>query len=433
MTPSDQALATRAVAGHVFNPYYEWLSIPPEEQPADLYRVLGLKRFESNAKVIHSAADRQMAHVRTFAGGPQGGIAQRVLNELANARVVLTDEKRKAAYDFTLQAANSDEEASQTQADAAASAAQGQTLGAYRVLHLILQGATGNVYKAIRGGDRQVVALKVVPEKLAADENFLKRLRREFNLTQGMSHPHVVSSYELGEAQGRTYLAFEYVGGADLGRLVSEHGPLDVPNAVEICKRIAEGLSHLHRKGIVHRNLKPQSVFVNVQGAVKIANLTMALEDDVRALLANHDRDLTQPGEALGSPDYLAPEQAVDAHTVDGRADLYSLGCTLHYLLTGKPPYGGKNATQKLHAHREAAVPSLRAARAEVPEWLDELFQKLLAKRPGERPASANDVARILDGRAEKQFNTTLLIVGGVAAAVLIFLLGLVVVSQLNR
>jgi Protein kinase domain len=417
-----------------FDPYYKWLSIPPEEQPANFYRLLGLKELEADIDVINSAADRQMSHVRTFAGGPNGAIAQRVLNELSSARVMLSDPARKKAYDAMLRAAASGEK--QLQAEAATSptaetpAAKGNDFGNYQILALITNANTGAIYKAQRRSDGLIVSLKVVPKELAKQTEFMKRLKREFDLTKNIQHPHVVASYELGEVQGRPFLAFEYVGGADLGRVVNEHGPMAVPIAIETARRIADGLAHLHSKGIVHRNLKPQNVLVSVQGNLKIANLTMALEDDARAFLGGHEQNLTVMGQTLGTPDYISPEQAADSHSVDGRADLYSLGCTLHYLLTGRPPFQEKNAMAKIMAHQQSPVPSLRSSHAEVPVWLDNLFQKLLAKKPADRPANAAEVVKSLSDTSEATWNKTAIIAGIVAVAVVAFLIVLVIISR---
>lgn len=272
-----------------FDPYYKWLSIPPEEQPANFYRLLGVKELEADTDVIQSAADRQMAHVRTFATGPNGAIAQRVLNELSGARGMLTDPARKKAYDAMVRSAAS--EAKQVAAEATqelpdeAPAAKGNTFGDYQVLALISHAKTGSLYKAQRRSDGLIVSLRVVPRELGKSVEFMKRLKREFELTKNVQHPHVVASYEMGEVQGRPFLAFEFVGGADLARVINEHGPLAVPVAIETARRIAEGLAYLHSKGIVHRNLKPQNVLVSVHGHLKIANLTMAVQDDARAFL----------------------------------------------------------------------------------------------------------------------------------------------------
>jgi hypothetical protein len=190
-----------------FDPYYEWLSIPPEEQPANFYRLLGLKVFEANEKVISSAADRQMAHVRTFALGPKAGLAQRVLNELSGARVMLLEPARKAAYDAMLRSAAREEENTRTSMQVAeqkpapsgeAIAEKGVSFGDYLVLQPISIGSTGHVYKARRKQDGAIVSLKVVPKSLAKSEEFIKRLQREFDITCTIQHPNVVAGYELG-------------------------------------------------------------------------------------------------------------------------------------------------------------------------------------------------------------------------------------------
>lgn len=136
----------------------------------------------------------------------------------------------------------------------------------------------------------------------------------------------------------------------------------------------------------------------------------MALEDDARAFLGGHEQNLTVMGQTLGTPDYIAPEQAADSHAIDGRADLYSLCCTLHYLLTGRPPYQEKNAMAKIMAHQQSPIPSLRISNADVPVWLDDLFQKLLAKKPADRPANAAEVVKSLSETSEATWNKTAII-----------------------
>lgn len=423
-----------------FDPYYEWLSIPPEEQPANFYRLLGVKPGEANLNVIASAADRQMSHVRSFAGGPRAGISQRVLNELSQARTMLLDPPRKAAYDAMLRAAESDAAKAKaalaqpaTDGPAEKPLAKGNSLGDYQILQGISRDESGTLYKAMRKSDGQVLSLKLIPAELGKNPEYIKRLRREFELTRTLKHYNLIAGYDMGEASGRPYLTFEFVGGADLARVVAEHGPLAIPTAIEVTRRIAEGLAYLHEKGVVHRNLKPQNILVNVQGVVKIANLTMAREEDSRAFLAGRDYNITMQGAAIGTPEYLAPEQAADAREVDGRADVYSLGCTLYHLLVGRPPYGGKNAMSILLAHAKEPIPSLREARPEVPEWLDELYQRMLAKKPDERIASAAEVAKLLAAGGEKPeptFTMPIIVAGTVTAVVVIFLLVLVVLSQ---
>jgi serine/threonine-protein kinase len=343
------------------------------------------------------------------------------LKELYLARVKLLHPDRRKAYDDVLVSALVEQEelarqilaahaAEQTQqhpadtqtrvapeSEAERVAEQGESFGNYVLLAPVSVGPHGHVYKARRKDDAAVVSLKVVPRSLAKSAEFMQRLRREFEITQRMNHPHVVAGYELGEEQGHPFLAFEFVGGTDLERLIAKQGPLSVATTVEVVRQVAEGLAYLHEHGVVHRNLKPQSILMNVQGTVKIANLTKAVEDDARALRAGRENNLTMMGQTIGSLHYLPPEQAVDSHKVDGRADLYALGCTLHTLLLGYPPFHGRDVIETLKAHRAGPIPSLRKVRRDVPRWLDQLFRQLLAKKPEDRPASAAAVVQLLD------------------------------------
>ena len=183
----------------------------------------------------------------------------------------------------------------------------------------------------------------------------------------------------------------------------------------------------------MHRNLKPQNILVNVRGAflVKIANLTMAREEDSHAFLAGRDYNITMEGAAIGTPEYLAPEQAADARDVDGRADVYSLGCTLYHLLVGRPPYGGKNMMAILMAHKKEPVPSLREAARSA-----RMARSALPANDGReagRPhlcCRSRKAARRRRSKPEPTFTTPIIVAGAVAAVVVLFLLVLVVLSQ---
>jgi serine/threonine protein kinase len=398
-----------------FDPYYEWLSIPPGEQPADLYRLLGLQRFEKNIRVIRSAADRQIAHVRAFSTGSQGRLARKVLKDLYLARLQLLHPQRRLAYDALLASAEVEQEEiamhfvaarerrrstrdTPRTLDGAGSEFldEGELFAGYEIMQPVSIGPHGIVYKARRCVDGLIVSLRIMPATLLKSPEFLPRLRREFSILQSLNHPRVVAAYELGEMQGQPYLAFEYGGGTDLERYLIQSGPLSVAMATEILHQVTEGLSYLHQNGVFHRNLKPQSILLGVQGEVKIANFLKAVEDDSRSGGAYSDNNLTVMGQAIGSLQYLPPEQAVDSHGVDGRADLYALGCTLHTMLVGHPPYHGRDTLETLKAHRLGAIPSLRASRRDVPRWLDALYCRLMAKRPDERPSSAEDVEFVI-------------------------------------
>lgn len=223
------------------------------------------------------------------------------------------------------------------------------------------------------------------------------------------------------------HLALEYVGGASLQNIVQQYGPLPVEPVVQLLIGAADGLAYLHDLGIYHRNVKPENLLVNHRGQLKIANLILAKLDDEAALEAMGDGEaLTQPGQMLGSVDYLAPEQAVDASTIDGRADIYSLGCTIHTLLTGKPPYQAKGTMAMVMAHRTEPIPSIRTLRPDVPEWLDKVFRKTMAKEPRDRYANMHEVSAALQ-RGGNLSRRQLTIIASVTGAILLALVVLVI------
>jgi len=193
--------------------------------------------------------------------------------------------------------------------------------------------------------------------------------------------------------------------------------------AIDYVVQAARGLTQLHLHGVYHRNLKPQALLVDLQGRLKVGNLLMAKVDD-RSELA-HDEDLTRQGTLMGSADFLPPEQALDASSVDGRSDIYALGCILNFLLLARPPYPAKGLMDKLKAHKMLPVPNLCAVRADVPEHVQTTFAKMLAKEPNQRYPFVADVIdalcpRDLEAEAETRMNYGLIIGGGVALVVVL-------------
>ncbi len=189
------------------------------------------------------------------------------------------------------------------------------------------------------------------------------------------------------------FLVMEYVMGTDLATLVKQQGPLPIDQAIDYLTQAALGLGQLHAHGIYHRNLKPHVLLVDVQGRLRITNLLLAKIGEQSDLPAE---ELTTMGEAMGSLDYMPPEQAIDARQADARSDVYSLGCTLFYLLIGRPPYVAKGAMQKVLAHKQAAIPSLPALRSETPAWLEQVYQKMVAKQPDARYQDADELLAAL-------------------------------------
>jgi eukaryotic-like serine/threonine-protein kinase len=239
------------------------------------------------------------------------------------------------------------------------------------------------------------VAVKVSDPGQAGDGEIVARFRQEQSLSLRLAHPNLVAAYEVGQVEGVPYLVLEFVEGRDLAWLLRQRGPLPAAEACEVVRRAALGLEHLHRHGLVHRDVKPANLMLTPSRQVKVLDLGLARRLRVPA----PGERVTSPGQCLGTPDYMAPEQCLDSHAVDGRADIYALGCTLYELLTGRPPFAGpahESVFLKMKAHVEAPVPPVRGRRPEVPEWLAAVLERMLAKDPTGRFVSAAGVVAAL-------------------------------------
>jgi tRNA A-37 threonylcarbamoyl transferase component Bud32 len=263
---------------------------------------------------------------------------------------------------------------------------RGLVVGNYVLLEPIGKGGMGQVYKAQHKKMKRVVALKVLPSAATKSREAVRRFQREVEAAAKLAHPNIVTAYDAAEEHGVHFLVMEYVEGQDLASRVKEQGPLPVAEAMDCVLQAAQGLDYAHRQGVIHRDIKPGNLLRDTRGTVKVLDLGLArVADPLGSTEPTADPALTQSGQLMGTLDYLSPEQALDARQADARADIYSLGCTLYYLLTGRGPYGGETLTQKLLAHREQPIPSLRAVRGDVSETLDVFFQRLVAKRPEDR------------------------------------------------
>jgi serine/threonine protein kinase len=262
----------------------------------------------------------------------------------------------------------------------------------YRVLGLIGRGGMGVVYKAIQQRLDRVVALKVLSPSLVSRPDFDRRFGQEAKAIARLSHPNIVQAYEADQVGELRFLVMEYVDGVSLDRLVQQRGPLPVEEACDLVRQAALGLEHAHERGLVHRDVKPANLLLTATGQVKIVDFGLAhlpwAETSVTSSVI------------VGTPDYLAPEQARNARRGDVRNDVYSLGCTLYHLLAGRPVFPFGTALQKLIAHQESPPPPIGAVRPDVPQALADLLERLLAKDPARRPASAAAVARELAGEA---------------------------------
>ena len=269
--------------------------------------------------------------------------------------------------------------------------------GNYIVTDKLGHGGMGVVYKAIHQRMRQVVALKVMSRTALESPVAVERFRREVEAAARLDHPNIVAAYNADEYRGAYFLVVEFVDGNDLGRVVKEHGPLPVGEAVKYILQAARGLAHAHAAGVVHRDIKPSNLIRDRQGTIKILDMGLVRLDDAPGSGASDATSLTEAGSILGTMDYMSPEQAENARLADHRSDIYSLGCTLCYLLTGQPPFAGASLMEKLLAHRETPIPSLRSSRPDVPESVDAVFRRMLAKRVDERHPSMEAVIRDLE------------------------------------
>ncbi len=287
----------------------------------------------------------------------------------------------------------SKEVATQTKPDFVA---VGTKLGPYELVRKLGQGGMGAVYEARHTKLNKTFALKVLPAGFALNEGAVTRFEREMQAIGKLDHPHIIKATDAGEFQGTHYLVMEYIEGTDLSVLVKTRGPLSVRDACKAIRQAALGLQHAHEHGLVHRDIKPSNLFVTKSGQIKLLDLGLArLGDD-----GEQQRGLTSVGQILGTPDYMAPEQWDDTHSVDARADLYSLGCTLCFVLTGRAPYADvtkSSLLQLMKAHVEGAIPNLTDTRLDVPPELNAIFVRLLAKQAEARYPNAAEVIAALE------------------------------------
>jgi serine/threonine-protein kinase len=279
----------------------------------------------------------------------------------------------------------------------------------YRIISELGAGGMGAVYKAEDLLMGRLIAIKVVAPHLTAKSGAVARFRKEIMAAAQLKDHRIVTAHDAGEAGGSHFLVMEYVEGASLDRLVARKGPLPVAMACTFARQAALGLQHAAEKGMVHRDIKPQNLMVTRKGQVKILDFGLArfaradeeatssgrLPFGAGKVVAN--AGATNPNQLMGTPDYLSPEQAKNSHDVDPRSDVYSLGCTLYFLLTGKPPFAtATTLIDKLLAHTHDDPPPIREARFEVTEGLANVLAKMMAKDPADRYQTAAEAAAAL-------------------------------------
>ncbi len=276
-----------------------------------------------------------------------------------------------------------------------------ETIGTYQVTGVLGKGGMGTVYKAVHPQLEKTVAIKLIGADCITNTNAVARFQREIKVVGRLDHPNIIRATDAGTAEGRQYLVMEFVDGSDLKEIVDRHGPLPINDACDIVYQTAIGLHHAHEHALVHRDIKPSNIMLTRSGVAKLLDMGLAR--------ATWDEDpaseqLTGAGQICGTIDFMPPEQWESTHEVDARGDLYSLGCTLFFILTGRVPFAGPSygsVAKKMKAHLLEDAPSVVGLRGEVPAELGQVIAKTLLKQPSERFATALEFAEAL-----QQFRT---------------------------
>lgn len=254
--------------------------------------------------------------------------------------------------------------------------------GEYVVLEKVGSGGMGQVFKARHRPTGKLVAVKVLSADAVKNRRLIERFKKEARAVARLKHPNIVRAYEAGKINRIRYLVMEYVEGENMLVRVKRKGPLPVDECIRSVLEAARGLDYAHQKGVIHRDIKPSNLLRDKSTArVKVLDMGLARvdepdEDEIR---------LTMPGQMLGTARFMSPEQVEDARKADVRSDVYSLGCTLYFLMRSKAPYSGETVAHTLMAHVSAPIPDLCKKRPDAPKWLGDVFQKMLAKKPRDR------------------------------------------------
>jgi serine/threonine protein kinase len=281
---------------------------------------------------------------------------------------------------------------------------RGLVIDGYKIIEVLGRGGMGWVYIAEDMETHWRVALKVLPEDARHEAGTLARFRLEAQAGMKLNHPNIVRSHKLGEAEDRygpvSYMVMELVRGVNLFEFLLMKKTLDIGHACDIIMQTAEGLAYAHEQGLVHRDVKPENILICADGSVKILDFGLAMIDEndeefSMAMIFGQNR--------LGTADYISPEQYLNSYQVDARADIYSLGCTFYFALTGKVPFPFETSAQKLKAHLKKRATPVQELRPDVPRQVAAIVAKLMTKRPENRLQTASEVVRYLRPLAERQ------------------------------
>jgi serine/threonine protein kinase len=272
------------------------------------------------------------------------------------------------------------------------STAQPRVIGDFRLERLLGKGGMGEVWLAHQVSLDRKAAVKLLAKHLADKPDFVKRFYREARAMAKIDHPQAVRVYAVDEADGVHFVAMELIDGKSLQDWLDKLGKLSVGDALHVTLRCAEALAHAHSMQMIHRDIKPDNIMITSKGVVKVADfgLAKALDDE--------EMSMTQSGTGLGTPYYMAPEQARNAKHVDGRCDIYALGATLYHLLTGALPFKADSLIELIKLKDTGKFPPARKTSPEVPERLDLILDKMLAPNPDQRFKDFHEVIRLLNG-----------------------------------
>lgn len=270
---------------------------------------------------------------------------------------------------------------------------KGFFLGKHKLLGHLGTGGMSTVYLAEHVMMHNKRAIKVLPKSKLGNNSYLQRFQQEAKAIASLNHPNIVRAYDIDNDGDTHYLVMEYVEGSDLQSLVHKKGPLDYGRAADYISQAAKGLQHAHERGLIHRDVKPANLLVNREGMIKVLDLGLALyADESQASVTMEHND-----KVLGTADYLAPEQAINSHNIDPRADIYGLGCSLYYLLTGHPPFPEGSIATRIAKHQTMMPEDIRKDRPDCPGELDGICVKMMQKDRRYRYQDCTQVAEVLD------------------------------------
>ena len=271
---------------------------------------------------------------------------------------------------------------------------KGFFLGKYKLLGHLGTGGMSTVYLAQQVLTKQQRAIKVLPRNKIDEKSYLSRFYREARSFAALNHPNIIRIYDVSQQDDTHYMVMEYVEGSDLYDIVTDTGPVDFDLAKDCIIQAAKGLAHVHDQNLVHRDIKPANLFRTQSGIVKVLDLGLALlksDDDEHGLSKQFNESM------MGTADYLAPEQAINSHDIDHRADIYSLGCTLYFLLTGQPPFNEGSLAQRIANHQTTMPAPITDLRADCPRLLQDVCMRMMAKDPEHRYASCRELITALE------------------------------------